>query len=124
MCIFVKNYKMNITAKLRSMSATEKKSDKFSIRTFTVETVGEKYPQLLEFQLTNNNTVLVDPFKVGDMIDVTFDLRGREYKGRVWNALNAWKIERVAGSDNSESALSESPVDVSSPKSSDDDLPF
>lgn len=115
---------MQITAKLRSVSATEKKSDKFSVRTFTVETVGEKYPQTLEFQLANNNTVLIDPFKVGNMIDISFDLRGREYKDRVFNTLNVWKVEKAAGFDQSEVSSSDSPVTSSSPKSSDDDLPF
>lgn len=33
--------------------------------------------------------------KVGDEVDVEFDIRGREYNGRIYNDLSHWKIEKI-----------------------------
>ncbi len=33
--------------------------------------------------------------KVGDEVEVEFDIRGREYNGRTYNELSHWKIEKV-----------------------------
>ena len=33
--------------------------------------------------------------KVGDNVEVEFDIRGREYNGRVYNDLSHWKIEKI-----------------------------
>ncbi len=33
--------------------------------------------------------------KVGDEVEVEFDIRGREYNGRIYNELSHWKIEKV-----------------------------
>lgn len=33
--------------------------------------------------------------KVGNEVEVEFDIRGREYNGRIYNDLSHWKIEKV-----------------------------
>ena len=67
-------------------------SDKFSCRDFVVETEGD-YPQKVTFQLSNGNNSKVDGLSPGAEIEVAFDIRGREYNGKYYNTLNAYKIE-------------------------------
>lgn len=112
---------MNVKGKIKSVGNTENKSAKFSVRTFVLELEG-KYPELVEFQLVNNNTILIDPFSVGDEIEVDFNLKGREYNGRVYNSLQAWKIAGEPKLKNEDKPKTEVPKGES--KESEDDLPF
>lgn len=72
---------------------TENKSDTFQAREFVVQTEGN-YPQLIKFQLTQDRCAAVDPYQENDKIKVFFDLRGREWNGKFFTNLNAWKIEK------------------------------
>jgi single-strand DNA-binding protein len=114
---------MNIKGRIKSVGNTEQKSAKFAVRTFVVEIEG-KYPELIEFQLVNNNTIIVDPFKEGDEVDVHFNLKGREYNGRVYNSLQAWKIEGESKSNNNESAPTENAPQTTNQNKDESDLPF
>jgi hypothetical protein len=88
-------------------------SEKMNIREFVLS-IGDKYPQLVQFQAVNERVKFLDGAKVGQECEVKFDLRGREYNGRYYVSLNAWDI-RI-----------ESAVAPSKPISDeiDDDLPF
>ncbi|MCD8482406.1 MAG: DUF3127 domain-containing protein [Verrucomicrobia bacterium] len=73
----------------------------FTKREFVV-TTDERFPQDIKLDLLKEKTDLVNGYKVGDAVTVQFDLRGREYNGRYYNDLTAWKIERGAGSSSAE----------------------
>lgn len=114
---------MNIKGKIKSVGSTEQKSAKFSVRTFIVEIEG-KYPELIEFQLVNNNTLIIDPFTTGDEVDVHFNLKGREYNGRVYNSLQAWKIEGESNSNNNESKSQDNAPQTTNQNKDESNLPF
>lgn len=114
---------MNIKGKIKSVGNTEQKSAKFAIRTFVVEIEG-KYPELIEFQLINNNTFIIDPFTEGDEVDIHFNLKGREYNGRVYNSLQVWKIEGQPKSNTNETTPTETAPETTNQNKEDGDLPF
>ena len=64
-----------------------------------------KYPQFVLFQLTGDRCNLLDSFRVGDEVRVTFNVRGREWRSpqgetKYFNSLDVWKLEAArAGSD-------------------------
>lgn len=69
-------------------------SEKFRVQEFILK-VGEpedKYPQEVKFQLVNDNIDLLDFIQVNDVVEVTFELRGREYNGTHYVSLNALKV--------------------------------
>ena len=69
-------------------------SEKFRIKEFILR-VGQpedKFPQEIKFQLVNDKTDLLDFIQVNDVVEVTFDLRGREYNGTHYISLNATKV--------------------------------
>lgn len=69
-------------------------SEKFRVLEFILK-VGapeEKYPQEVKFQLVNDNTDLLDFIQVNEQVEVTFELRGREYNGTHYVTLNALKV--------------------------------
>lgn len=59
------------------------------------------YPQYLSFELTNERGRLLDKFKEGDFVEVSFEIQGRKWddpeSGNVkyFNSLQAWKIDHV-----------------------------
>jgi hypothetical protein len=72
---------------------TENKSDTFQAREFVIKTDGN-YPQFVKFQLTQDRCSLVDGMNEGEVVKVYFDLRGREWQGKYFTNLNAWKLEK------------------------------
>ena len=85
---------LEVEGLLHKKFETENKTDSFQAREFVIQTDGQ-YPQFVKFQLVQDRCGSVDPFKEGDKIKVFFDLRGREWNGKYFTNLNAWKIESV-----------------------------
>jgi len=67
----------------------------FNKKEFVVTTEDERYPQDIKFETVKDKTSLLDGVNEGDEVTVSFDVRGREWKGNYYVNLNAWKI--VAG---------------------------
>jgi hypothetical protein len=114
---------------LKVANATQVVSEKFSKREFVIETT-DQYPQQVMFQLTQDKCELLSAFKVGNQLEVSFNLRGREWtspQGEVkyFNTLEAWRLERLDG--NGESIQDKARVDqmkAHAPNEEEDDLPF
>jgi hypothetical protein len=90
-------------------------SDKFSVREFVVTTPDAKYPQDILFQTVNDRMDVLESLGAGQQVEVSYNVRGREFNGRYYNTLDAWKIE-VTGSKPSQASTQ--PIEL------DDDLPF
>ncbi len=82
-----------ISGKVVKIFDIESKTASFQAREFVIETVNDRYPQMIKFQLTQDRCSIVDNYKNGDEIKVYFDLRGREWNEKYFTNLNAWKIE-------------------------------
>lgn len=88
---------MTIKATIKRIKETVQVSDRFKKRIIHVETV-EQYPQTLEIQLTQDKTSLVDSFAEGQTVDISLNLRGREWdpndgsEMKVFNTIEAWRI--------------------------------
>jgi hypothetical protein len=88
----------DVVGKLHVAYETKQVSAKFTKREFVVEVPDGKYPQMVSFQLTGDRCSVLDDFKVGDQVRVTFNLRGREWKSpqgetKYFNSLDVWKLE-------------------------------
>ncbi len=84
--------------------------------TFVGET-QEQYNNLYAFELFGEEKVdnFVKFNKVGDVVDVDFNVSTREWEGRYFTSLSAWKVFKA----NAEAAQVPSPADDPS-----NDLPF
>ncbi len=88
---------------------TESKSSSFQTREFVITTEGT-YPQFVKFQLTQDKCGLIDPYQEGQKVKVFFDLRGREWQGKYFTNLNAWKIESAGAAVPPPGAFDSMPV--------------
>jgi single-strand DNA-binding protein len=97
----------------------------FTKRELIVETTDNpKYPQLVAFEATKERCALLDAVKVGDAVDVEFNLRGREWRSpsgdvKYFNTLDIWKV-----SVTSKAPERQQPIVVSGNASPDVDPPF
>ena len=65
----------------------------FNKRAFVVTSEATKFPQEIQFECLKDKVELVNKLKKGDKITVTFDINGREWNGKYFVNLAAWKIE-------------------------------
>lgn len=120
-----------VEGKLHKKFETEAKTNTFQARDFVIEVADGNYPQMVKFQLVQDRCSLIDDYNEGDQIKVHFDLRGREWNGKYFTNLNAWRIEAV--SVGASSATPPPPADQGGDfptagdepaQQMDDDLPF
>lgn len=94
-------------------------SEKFKALKFTINTGGE-YPQIVEFQISQDKAESFGQYnKVGDNVEVLFNLRGRNWTNpsgevKTFNTLEVWRVNKVDGNIPEEIKQTEG----------DDDLPF
>ncbi len=96
---------LEVKGNLYKKFETQSKSNAFQVREFVLKLDGQ-YPQLVKFQLTQDRCDVLNNFQENDDINVHFDLRGREWEGKFFTNLNAWKIEKIA------SQAAETPADM------------
>ncbi|QIX59998.1 DUF3127 domain-containing protein [Hymenobacter lutimineralis] len=89
------------TGRLHEIFDEQQVSEKFRKREFVLEVVDGQYPEHIKFQLVQDKTALIDQYRVGDEVKVTFNLRGRGFNknGQMlyFTNLEAWKIDAAAG---------------------------
>ena len=129
---------MEIKATIKKISETVQISERFRKREFVVEYASNPdYPQPLQFEMVQDRCELLDSFQEGQQVEISFDLRGREWtnpEGQVkyFNSLQAWKL---VAKNNSAEPPSPKPAQRSSEPSTQekpgwleneisDDLPF
>jgi len=82
-----------LTGQIIYIGATEYPTEKFSKREVVLKTTDEQYPQELIMQVTQNKCELLNKYNVGDVITVSYNLRGRKANNDKWyNTIEIWKI--------------------------------
>ncbi len=92
---------------------------------FVIETI-EQFPRKICFTLFNDKSSLISGLSNGDEVEVYFNVESREFNGKWFHNVNAWKIDKL---DTSNSSEPRPPLDLSNipPEFADDDvndLPF
>ena len=70
---------MKIIGKLIHLTSIQKVSNTFKKRTFVVEYIeNPQYPEYISFELIQERCEIIEPFKIGDEIEVSFNIKGRK----------------------------------------------
>lgn len=123
---------MEITGKtivvLPIESGTSKNGNAWQKQCFVVET-NDLYPKKICFQLFGDR--IKDCPKVGEDVKVSFDIESREYNGRWYTQLSAWKVAMEIGTvsaapaaQGSQGTYPQQQAQPKSPQLQGDDLPF
>lgn len=81
-----------LIAKLDMQSGTSKTGNSWQKQEFVIETM-DQYPQKICSNLWGDKTDQLNQFNIGDVIKVSFDLSSREFNGKWYTDVRAWKIE-------------------------------
>ena len=96
----------------------EGKNGTWKSQDYVLETGGQ-YPKKVCFNLFGDS---IEKFNVGidDEIKVSYDIESREYNGRWFTTIRAWKVEKEVGVIGQVSVVNNVPTTPAS----DSDLPF
>lgn len=87
-----------IIAVLPERSGTSSRSGaEWRCGSYVLETM-EQYPRKMNFEVFGADRIQQFNIKLGETYTVSFDIDAREYQGRWFNSIRAWKVEApVAG---------------------------
>lgn len=79
---------------LKPESGVSRAGKEWKKQEFLIETV-EQFPRKVLFALLNDKVSALEKVKPGDEVEVFFNIESRDYNGRWYTNLTAWKIERA-----------------------------
>jgi hypothetical protein len=88
---------MQVTGRVKRVCAEVVVTETFRKRELHVET-AEQYPQIICVEFTNDKCSALDGLAVGSEVEVSINLRGREWTNpkdgeiRVFNTIQGWKV--------------------------------
>ena len=123
---------MKVTGKIHFVGALRVVSEKFKSKDVVILT-EDKYPQFITVQFTQDKTELLTENNIGEQVEISINLRGREWKSptgeiKYFNTIEGWQINAVQSAVESEvenkgrEALKETIIHESN--FDNDDLPF
>lgn len=90
---------------------------------YVIET-QEQYPKRLCFEVFGEDRIASFNIQNGEEMTVSFDIDAREYQGRWYNSLRAWKVERANPVHNVQAQNeTDGNIPFDAPFGSNDDLP-
>lgn len=121
-----------VIAVLEPRGGVSKNGNEWKVQEYVVET-HDQYPRRMCFDVFGADKIQQFNIQVGEELNVFFDIDAREWQGRWFNSIRAWKVERVNADAQQMppmdapfpplNAAPAAPVDFSSSDEK-DDLPF
>ena len=88
--------KGSVTRIMELQTGASKAGKEWKKQEFAIET-NEQYPKTVAFTVFGDKISLMDGLKEGQEIEVFFNLESREYNGKFFHNINAWKIDVASG---------------------------
>ena len=85
-----------IIAVLPERGGISKTGNEWKMQEYVLETTGEQYPKKMCFNVFGADKIAQFNIQAGEEMVVSFDINAREYNGRWYNDIRAWKVDRNA----------------------------
>ncbi len=123
---------MDIKGKVHFVSDVINVTETFRKRELVVEFAeNPQYPEFVKFEAIQDRVSLMDDVKVGQDVEVFFNLKGREWTNKsgekqYFNTLQLWKVTPLGAAEAASPGTPAyaPPVDISASADEGDDLPF
>lgn len=112
---------------------SQRTGEQWQSREYVIET-QEQYPKRMCFEVFGIDKLKEFNIRNNDLIKVHFDISAREYNGKWYNSIRAWKVEHVHPDGSVVGSTAATPVaqaqaqapaaPAPATQESDDDLPF
>lgn len=120
-----------VIAVLEPRGGVSKSGNEWKVQEYVIET-HDQYPRRMCFDVFGADKIQQFNIQVGEELNVFFDIDAREWQGRWFNSIRAWKVERVSAAQQMPpmdapfppmNAAPATPVDFAASDEK-DDLPF
>lgn len=80
---------------LPEQGGTSKAGNPWKLQAYVLET-QEQYPRKVCFELFGEDRIKSNPCKIDDIVTVSFDIESREFNGRWFTSIRAWRVQQGA----------------------------
>ena len=119
---------MDITGKLVELLPEQtgegKTGNSWRKRSYVIETIDSQYPKRVCIDAWGDRADILNSLAIGDELVSSFDIESREYNGRWYTNVKAWKIEKKASNAPSNNQPLPGSDEMPPPPEPTDDLPF
>ena len=82
-----------VIAVLEPRGGVSKTGNPWKVQEYVIET-HDQYPRKMCFDVFGEDKINQFNIQIGEEITVSFDIDAREWQGRWFNSIRAWKVER------------------------------
>ena len=83
-----------VIAVLEPRGGVSKNGNEWKVQEYVIET-HDQYPRRMCFDVFGADKIQQFNIQVGEELNVFFDIDAREWQGRWFNSIRAWKVDRV-----------------------------
>ena len=80
---------------LPEQSGMSKTGNPWKVQSYVLET-QEQYPRKVCFEIFGEDRIKNNPCKVDDVVTVSVDIESREFNGRWYTSIRAWRVQQGA----------------------------
>lgn len=105
---------------------SQKNGEQWMSQEYVIET-QEQYPKRCMFSVFGEDKIKLYTLAVGSEVIVSFDINAREYNGKWYNDIRAWKVTPANKPEQTQQQPTPSveiPAPTEAPADNDDNLPF
>lgn len=77
-------------------------SGSWAVQDYTIQEESDTYPMKMTFEVFGADKIEQFAIKENEYMTVHFRIDSKEYNGRRFNSIRAWKVERNAQADNAQ----------------------
>ena len=105
---------MELQGKIKVINEVQEVTSSFKKREFVIST-NEQYSQDILLEVTQDKCDLLNIFKVGDSVNVSINIRGREWVNpegvaKYFNTIQVWRIVKQDGQPQQSQPQDEQPL--------------
>jgi len=70
-----------------------KNGNPWKVQGYVLET-QEQYPRKVQFEIFGEDRIKNNPCNIDDVVTVSFDIESREFNGRWYTSIRAWRVQQ------------------------------
>ncbi len=106
--------KGKIIAVMEKRSGVAQQSGKaWATQDYVIETINEQYPKRCVFNVFGEENIKKFALEAGKVVTIHFDINAREYNGRWYNDIRAWRVDPEQAAAPAAQQLD--PIDIPAP---------
>ena len=87
----------------------------WKLQAYVLET-QEQYPKKVHFEVFGEDRIKANPCQLDDVVTVSFDIESREFNGRWYTSIRAWKIQQGVATEEVAPAPTVAPTVAAAPQ--------